>query len=253
MSFSQLRSVRRAPSPEADSSAPSGWKRFRAVLGAYLLNGGLAAHVQAAAAVVAVGLAIYTLNTWKTQERAKKRSELAFEILSRTMYAAGEVRELLGWGDIDLQSNDAEAFLKRVIASDDRARFKQLSGKMSELDLYRTVAGFTVRNGPLDADLLFISSSIKRLDGCYDELDRMSRTDVGARPEVWQTMVISQARDLGHAWSKALDTAFLKTNCTLDQDGFHARVDLVYKQLVPELEFNAPAELRHPVDSSAKQ
>ncbi len=205
----------------------------------YFWEGGASAHVQALAAVFAVGYAVWTVTSWKEQEVSKRRSELAYEILRRV----GEVDKGGYWsdygysGDIGEQKEESfDDFLARIMGSEDRKQNEQLKLKMDELELYGAIATITFKNFKLDTAMESMIASIRRGKGCYDALAEAAKVPAAQRLGKWSADVTQLAAGLGFEREGVKEKVKAKSCGDTARDYEHAK--RIKEMLIPELEMS---------------
>lgn len=228
------------------------WLRFFAWLKAYVREGGAAAHIQAGVAVAAIVLAYKTIDSWKDQEVAKKRSELAYEILRRVgALEKGYSSDLwYDWGTYDPQEETYDEFLKRIADSAERRRSDLLKTPMDELEILAGPAHITFKNYKLDIAIEAVIESTRAAKSCFDSLGVAAKAPLAARSAKWQADVSATAKGLNFAREGAKDS--VKGNNCGDTAQDLANTQKIKAMLMPELEFTGRLEEAVPKRWKAK-
>lgn len=170
--------------PRAKAFASAWAKKF----GPYVSAGGLAAQVQAAAAVFAVWYAVSTVNNWKEQEITKKRSEIAFDIMSRTAATRGIMEPIMRYRNVieDRENFYGSGNLMMIYKGPVRARVTGMKEKLAELEVLESVASFTFKNADLTDAIDGVNDGVRALSYCLDRLERLDSMPEEDRSDKWK-------------------------------------------------------------------
>lgn len=163
----------------------------------FLQAGGLAAYIQAAAAVLALVLAFFAYGSWRTEEYGKRKADTALEML-KDVYAASECLKRARMGFGVYEGKDVEEEILNSIARDGPKQLKECNAFEAKLHGHSVVAP-KLFGSDVDIPLSSILSKYRQVNSAHHGVGTFKEVLLGREPgdPNFRQMLIEEAKVAG--------------------------------------------------------